>query len=361
MGITVLNDKCLGCKLCVPACPFGAITIAERKAVIGDACTLCGACVPVCKFNAIDLRQETVATVDKSSFSGVWVFAEQRQGRLADVAFELLGEGRQLAETVRQPLVAVLLGHGVEHLAGELFAFGADRVYLADHEALGGFIEDSYTQVLVEMARAERPNMILLGATAIGRSLAPRVAARLGTGLTADCTGLSADAATGDLHQTRPAFGGNVMATILCPNHRPQMATVRPRVFCPLPKDEKPYGRAGPLGPVQGRLRPPDEDPRGPARRGREGQPDRGGHHRLRRPGTGRPKEPLPGQGSGRRAGRDSGRLPRGGRRGLDRLSASGRADRQDGAAQDLHRLRHPRRRAAPGRHAVIRCDRRHK
>ena len=89
----------------------------------------------------------------------------------------------------------------------------------------------------MDMARAERPNMILLGATALGRSLAPRVAARLGTGLTADCTGLDADPSTGDLHQTRPAFGGNVMATILCPNHRPQMATVRPRVFCPLARD----------------------------------------------------------------------------------------------------------------------------
>ncbi|MGE5551330.1 MAG: FAD-binding protein [Bacteroidota bacterium] len=237
MGISVLTDKCIGCKLCVPACPFGAIAVTERKAAIGEACNLCGACVPVCKFNAIELRREAGPAVDKGAYTGVWVYAEQRHGHLADVALELLGEGRQLAETVKQPLAAVLLGQGVEHLAKELFAFGADRVYLAEHEALRDFTEDPYTQVLVDLARAERPNMILLGATALGRSLAPRVAARLGTGLTADCTGLEADPATGDLHQTRPAFGGNVMATILCPNHRPQMATVRPRVFCPLAKD----------------------------------------------------------------------------------------------------------------------------
>ena len=237
MGITVLNDKCLGCKLCVPACPFGAITVTERKAIIGEACNLCGACVPVCKFNAIEITRAEGPAVDRSAYTGVWIFAEQRQGALSGVALELLGEGRALADTLGQPLSAVLLGDRVEPLAAELFAHGADRVYLAEHEALHDFTEAPYAQVLTDLAKAERPNIILLGATAIGRSLAPRVAARLGTGLTADCTGLSADAATGDLHQTRPAFGGNVMATILCPNHRPQMATVRPRVFCPLPRD----------------------------------------------------------------------------------------------------------------------------
>ncbi len=242
MGITVLNDKCLGCKLCVPVCPFGAITMSGRKAVIGDACNLCGACVPACKFNAIELTRAEGPAVDRNAYTGIWVFAEQRRGALSGAALELLGEGRALADTLGQSLSAVLLGDGVEPLAAELFAHGADRVYLAEHEALRSFTEAPYTQVLTDLARAERPNIILLGATAIGRSLAPRVAARLGTGLTADCTGLAADPATGDLHQTRPAFGGNVMATILCPNHRPQMATVRPRVFCPLPRDASRQG-----------------------------------------------------------------------------------------------------------------------
>ena len=242
MGISILNDKCIGCKLCVPACPFGAITVAEKKAVIGDACTLCGACEPACKFGAIKFAYETGPAADLSAYQGVWVFAEQRGGKLADVALELLGEGRQLATVLQQPLAAFLLGSGIGHLAKELIAFGAERVYVADHADLRCFIEDSYTAVLTEMARAQKPNIILLGATAIGRSLAPRVAARLGTGLTADCTGLAADPGTKDLWQTRPAFGGNVMATILTQNHRPQMATVRPRVFCPLPKDENRTG-----------------------------------------------------------------------------------------------------------------------
>ncbi|MCL6615218.1 MAG: electron transfer flavoprotein subunit alpha/FixB family protein, partial [Firmicutes bacterium] len=149
-----------------------------------------------------------------------------------------------LAGKLGQPLSAVLIGHEVEPLADELFAHGADRVHLAESPLLREFLEGPYTAVLTEMIRAEKPNIILLGATAIGRSLAPRVAARLGTGLTADCTGLEVDPATGYLHQTRPAFGGNIMATILCPNHRPQMATVRPRVFPAPPRDP---GRRGEL------------------------------------------------------------------------------------------------------------------
>ncbi|NLG84362.1 MAG: electron transfer flavoprotein subunit alpha [Firmicutes bacterium] len=248
MSITVLTEKCVGCKLCVPACPFGAISVRDRKAVIGEACNLCGACVPVCKFGAIELVRETGPAMDKNAYRGVWVFAEQRRGTLAGVALELLGKGRELAEKLGQPLAAVLLGHEVESLAEELFAHGADLVYLAEAPFLREFLEGPYAAVLTEMIRAERPNIILLGATAIGRSLAPRVAARLGTGLTADCTGLEVDPATGDLHQTRPAFGGNVMATILCPNHRPQMATVRPRVFAVPPRDP---GRRGELRRVE--------------------------------------------------------------------------------------------------------------
>jgi electron transfer flavoprotein alpha subunit len=237
MGINIIVDKCFGCKLCVPSCPFGLIEIVDKKAMIKDGCNLCGACVPVCKLKAIEIVREQVITIDKSLYKGVWTFAEQRSGKLANVALELLGEGRKLADQLGEPLVAVLLGSQMEAEAKRLVAHGADLVYVADAPELKSFLEDPYTQVIVDLVKKERPNIVLMGATAIGRSLAPKVAARLRTGLTADCTGLEVDVAEKNLLQTRPAFGGNLMATILCPNHRPQMATVRPKVFKPLEAD----------------------------------------------------------------------------------------------------------------------------
>ncbi len=237
MGIKIYLEKCYGCKVCVPSCPFGLIEIVDKKAVIKDGCNLCGACVSTCKFKAIEIIRDVKVTIDKSLYKGVWIFAEQRNGQLANVAKELLGEGRKLADELGEPLVAVLLGHNIESEAKQLVAYGADQVFVADAPQLEHFLEDSYTQVLVDLVQKERPNIILMGATAIGRSLAPKVAARLETGLTADCTGLDVDVAEKNLLQTRPAFGGNLMATILCPNHRPQMATVRPKVFKPLEPD----------------------------------------------------------------------------------------------------------------------------
>lgn len=237
MAIKVLNDKCRGCKLCISSCPFGIIEIIDNKAVIKDGCTMCGTCVKTCKFKAIEITRDVKITIDKSLYKGVWVFAEQHSGKLSNVAFELLGEGRKLADELGEPLVAVLLGNKIETEAKRLVAFGADKVFVADAPEMEHFLEDSYAQVLTDLIRKENPNIVLIGATAIGRSLGPKVAARLGTGLTADCTGLAVDAAEKNLLQTRPAFGGNLMATILCPNHRPQMATVRPKVFKPLAED----------------------------------------------------------------------------------------------------------------------------
>lgn len=242
MGIKVLLDKCLGCKLCVPSCPFGIISITDKKAVIKDGCNLCGACVTACKFKAIEITREVTAKIDKSLYSGVWTFAEQRNGKLANVALELLGEGRKLADQLGEPLVAFLLGHKLEAEAKRLIAHGADQVLYAEAPELEHFLEEPYTRVITDLVRKMNPNIILMGATAVGRSLAPKVAARLGTGLTADCTGLEVDVAEKNLLQTRPAFGGNLMATILCPNHRPQMATVRPKVFKPLTADPKRTG-----------------------------------------------------------------------------------------------------------------------
>jgi len=231
MGIKILQEECVGCTLCVGACPFDAIDMIDNVAVMNENCTNCGACVDACNFNAIIKEESQMKKMDISNYKGVWVFAEQRDGELMDVAVELMGEGRKLAEEVGCELSAVLLGDNVRNLSDELFAFGADKVYLSENENLKQYTTDGYTKVLSQMVDEYKPEIVLFGATHIGRDLAPRVAARVDTGLTADCTKLEIDPEEKGLMQTRPAFGGNIMATIICPKHRPQMATVRPGVM----------------------------------------------------------------------------------------------------------------------------------
>ncbi|MBM6836719.1 electron transfer flavoprotein subunit alpha/FixB family protein [Clostridium saudiense] len=166
-----------------------------------------------------------------ADYQGVWVFAEQRHGELQKVSLEILGESRRLANELGVKLTAVLLGNNIGHLANKLGEYGADEVLVADHVELENYTTDGYTKVLCDLVNDKKPGMFFIGATFIGRDLGPRVAARLRTGLTADCTSLAVEVENGALLATRPAFGGNIMATIACPDHRPQMATVRPGVF----------------------------------------------------------------------------------------------------------------------------------
>lgn len=234
---------CIGCGICEANCAFGAITVEDGIAVVGDNCTLCGSCVDSCEVEALRIEgAEKKAQTDLSAWSGIWVFAEARHGKIAPVAFELLDIGRQLADQRKAPLTAVLLGTDVFGKTDELIAAGADNVLLADDPVLAQYREDVYGKVLEHLINEHKPEVLLAGATAIGRSVIPQVATALGAGLTADCTELAIRPEDGVLLQTRPAFGGNIMATIECPRSRPQMATVRPNVMAPAETDSSRTG-----------------------------------------------------------------------------------------------------------------------
>jgi len=237
MSIIIYAEKCTACGQCVEVCPFGVLRLEGEVLVVDEGCNLCGACVEVCPEGALAVPEaEAPAPRPGVPPDGVWVFAEQRQGRLAPVALELLGEARRLAEALGVKVAAVLLGDGVEHLAPALLAAGANKVYLAEDPALADFCEGPYTSALTEIARRFQPEIILAGATYLGRAFIPQVAAALKTGLTADCTAFAIDEDKRLLLQTRPAFGGNIMATIITPRTYPQMATARPGVFKRLPQ-----------------------------------------------------------------------------------------------------------------------------
>ncbi|MBT9537842.1 MAG: 4Fe-4S binding protein, partial [Nitrospirae bacterium] len=233
MPIIVDRDKCNGCETCISVCPFDAIKIKDDgKAFINEYCQMCMACLSACPEGAIIEIKEEGAPISyqPSDYKGIWVFAEQREGSIASVSLELLGAGRKLADELKTELSAVLFG-ATEKDANELIKWGADKVYHSGSPVFEKFNDEPYSRLLVNLIKEHKPAIVLAGATPIGRSFIPRVAASLRTGLTADCTSLGIDKDTGNLLQVRPAFGGNIMATILCPNHRPQIATVRPRVM----------------------------------------------------------------------------------------------------------------------------------
>lgn len=232
MAIIVNKEACKGCRLCIKSCPFSAITLDDqKKAVIGMTCTECGTCVEKCPFHAIEKTAAEKEKADISAYHGVWVFAEQRGGKLMPVVIELLGEGRKLAQQIGTELCAVLLGENVADLARECIGYGADKVYVADAPELKDYTTDAYTKVIYEAIQQYKPEIVLCGATHIGRDLGPCLSVKCETGLTADCTKLEIDPVDHKIMQTRPAFGGNLMATIVCPEHRPQMSTVRPGVM----------------------------------------------------------------------------------------------------------------------------------
>ncbi|MEN8231318.1 MAG: electron transfer flavoprotein subunit alpha [Thermodesulfobacteriota bacterium] len=232
MMLRIDIEACIGCGVCEEECTFDAIEVIDGVAVVNEKCTLCGSCVDSCEVDALSIEQkEKVVQADLTEWSGIMIYAEFRHGKVAPVSFELLGIGRQLADQQNVPLSAVLLGSGLGDAARDLVSYGADIVYQVDDPALECFTDEIYGNILEDVAREQKPEVVLAGATAIGRSFIPLVATSLATGLTADCTQLAIRPDDGVLLQTRPAFGGNIMATIECPHTRPQMATVRPRVM----------------------------------------------------------------------------------------------------------------------------------
>jgi len=234
----VLIDKetCIGCEACVSACPFGALYMLKEgewagKVEVTEDCTLCGACVEVCPVGALAMPKVEEKEVDLSAYKGVWVWVEQFNSEACSISWEMVGQGRRLADELKTELTALVLGHNVERIAHEAIQYGADRVILVDDPTLAAYRTEPYSAILVRLIKEYKPAIFLLGASARGRDLAGAVATEVFTGLTADCTGLAIDPESLNLLQTRPAFGGNIMATIICPKHRPQMATVRHRVF----------------------------------------------------------------------------------------------------------------------------------
>ncbi len=227
------ENKCTGCQKCIKVCPSEGALVIKGKVVEVDLnrCTLCSACVSICPVDAMQIKRKA-KTADTSAYADVWVFAELDGEKLKPVVAELLGKGRELAENLKQNLAAVVLGRSLEidKCLDKLAAQGADKIYTVADEIFADYSTDAYTYALSSLINRHKPEILLFGATHLGRDLAPAVAANLGLGLTADCTGLSINE-EGLLLQTRPAFGGNVMADIICPNTRPQMATVRPNVM----------------------------------------------------------------------------------------------------------------------------------
>ncbi|OGR87144.1 MAG: hypothetical protein A3A86_01905, partial [Elusimicrobia bacterium RIFCSPLOWO2_01_FULL_60_11] len=283
--IFIIKDRCTGCSSCVKVCPTHCISMTDRKeegvrwkklAVIDvDKCVFCNACVVDCDklfdktlakgikdpdfFHAIVMHKEESAAVniDTTAYKGVWCYAEQRHGKLVPTIFELLNVGGQMAKDLGEEVSAVLIGHKVAQHAQTIIEHGADKVYVLDHPVFEHFVDEAYAAAMKDLIVAEKPNKLLMPASIIGRSFASRVAIMAQTGITADATEFAINAKTRMMHATRPSFGGNLMATILCEKHRPEMATVRPMSFAQTPRQA---GRAGkivnvPVDPAKWNIR----------------------------------------------------------------------------------------------------------
>lgn len=242
MGKLVVNESKLNEKVIeelVKICPFGALEKCGDKVQISAGCKMCRLCVKKGPAGVMEFIEEEKVLIDKSLWNGVAVYVDHVEGNIHPVTYELIGKARELASKINHPVYAVFIGENIREKAEELLHYGVDDVFVYDDEALKHFRIEPYTKAFEDFINNNKPSTILVGATTVGRSLAPRIAARFRTGLTADCTILDMKENT-DLVQIRPAFGGNIMAQIINPNNRPQLATVRYKVMdAPVRSEEK--------------------------------------------------------------------------------------------------------------------------
>lgn len=235
-------DKCNLCGVCINKCPFGALSMEAEGIDVNEKCRMCGVCVKACPEGAIRFEQKA-GSVDKSKWNDILVYGEQNDGKIHPVVLELIGEARKLAKVNNYKVNVVMTGgKGTEENAEKLLQYGVSNVYVYEHEGFRGFKADCYADAVADCIASIKPSVVLIGATPLGRSLAPRLATRFHTGLTADCTKLEMKENT-DLVQIRPAFGGNIMAQILISDSRPQFATVRYKVMDTAEKVDDPDGK----------------------------------------------------------------------------------------------------------------------
>lgn len=235
-------EKCTLCGKCVDVCPFGALKMEKQGVAVEDSCRMCGLCVRQCPEGAIRFEQRA-QEVDKSQWRDFLIFAEQERGEIHPVVYELIGEARKMADKVGFQVNCLIIGgEGTARNADKLLEYGVHKVFVYEHPDLSCFRADCYTDVAADCIAAVRPSAVLIGATELGRSLAPRLSTRFHTGLTADCTSLDIKENT-DMVQIRPAFGGNIMAQIAIAKSRPQFATVRYRVMDRADRVDEPRGQ----------------------------------------------------------------------------------------------------------------------
>ncbi|OSB12512.1 electron transfer flavoprotein subunit alpha [Paraclostridium bifermentans] len=240
--IVINQDKVTEMKKVLDICPFGAIELNDGKLEIGAGCKMCKICVKTGPKGVFEFVEDEVIKIDKDKWKGIAVYVDHHEGDIHPVTFELIGKAKEMAKKINQPVYCIFVGSNIEDKTDALLSYGVDNVFVYDYKDLKEFKIEPYTACVEDFIKEVKPTILLFGGTTIGRSLAPRLAARFKTGLTADCTILDVQENT-DLDQIRPAFGGNIMAHIHTPNHRPQFATVRYKIFSAPEKVDHPTGK----------------------------------------------------------------------------------------------------------------------